>query len=172
MKFAARVAALVALWLLAWGSIAPAKIAAGVVLAVVLLLLFPSSRAPTPDLRFRPLATVRLVGYVLVQLVTSNLLVAREVLSRRSNVRSGVIAHPMGNAPDAAVALLANLIALTPGTMTVEATRSPACVYVHFLLLDDVEGARHAIGTLDRLVSGALGIDPDHGDAAARDGEP
>ena len=172
MKFAARVAALVALWLLAWGSIAPAKIAAGVVLAVVLLLLFPSSRAPTPDLRFRPLATVRLVGYVLVQLVTSNLLVAREVLSRRSNVRTGVIAHPMGNAPDAAVALLANLIALTPGTMTVEATRSPACVYVHFLLLDDVEDARHAIGTLDRLVSDALGIDPDHGHASARGGEP
>ena len=52
----------------------------------------------------------------------------------------------MGNAPDAAVALLANLIALTPGTMTVEATRSPACVYVHFLLLDDVDEARRAIG--------------------------
>jgi multicomponent Na+:H+ antiporter subunit E len=172
MKFAARVAALVALWLLAWGSISLAKIAAGVVLAVGLLLLFPSSRAPTPELRFRPVASLRLVGYVLVQLVTSNLLVAREVLARRSNVRTGVIAHPMGDAPDAAVALLANLIALTPGTMTVEATRSPACVYVHVLLLDDVDGARRAIGALDRLVSGALGIDPDHGRAAHQGDEP
>lgn len=163
MKFAARVALLVAIWLLAWGSLAPAKILAGAVLATGLLLLFPSNRTPTPDLRFRPWAGVRLVGYLIGQLITSNLLVARQALTGRSHSRTGVIAHPMGDAPDAAIALLANLIALTPGTMTVEATRDPAVVYVHFLRLDDVERARGEIGRLDRLVSNALDIDPAHG---------
>jgi hypothetical protein len=41
--------------------------------------------------------------------------------------------------------------------MTVEATRSPAVLYVHFLLLDDVDAARRAITRLEELGFEALG---------------
>lgn len=95
--------------------------------------------------------------YVLGQLVTSNLLVARVILSRRSRIRTGVLAYPVQDASDEVLTLIANVIALTPGSMTVDATRDPSVLHVHFLLLDDPEGARRSIARLERLAVRALG---------------
>lgn len=49
---------------------------------------------------------------------------------------------------------------VTAALMTVETTREPAVIYVHFLLLNDVEGARRAVARLERLVVAALGGPP------------
>jgi multisubunit Na+/H+ antiporter MnhE subunit len=53
--------------------------------------------------------------------------------------------------------LMAHVIALTPGTMTVEATSDPPVLYVHFLLLDDLAEARRSLARLERLAVAALG---------------
>ena len=53
--------------------------------------------------------------------------------------------------------LIANIIALTPGTMTVDVTPDPPMIYVHFLLLSDVAEARRAVARLERLVVAAIG---------------
>jgi len=154
---AARVAVLVAIWLLAWGDFSGPQIVAGLVLSAALLLAFPPPPVPgAARARVRPLALARLVGFVLVNLVQSNLLVAREILSRGSRVRTGVIAHRLAVPSDLILTLVANIIALTPGTMTVEVTRDPAVVYVHFLLLADVDEARHAIARLEALTVAAF----------------
>lgn len=157
MNRAARVAVLVAVWLLAWGDFSGAQVAAGLVLAAGLLLVFPPPRTATPTRAgVRPLRVVALVGYVLSNLVMSNLLVAREILSRGSQVRTGVIAHRLATPSDLTLTLVANIIALTPGTMTVEVTRDPAVVYVHFLLLADVDEARRTIARLEELTVAAF----------------
>jgi len=154
---AARVVVLVAVWLLAWGDFSVPQLVAGFVLAAGLLLAFPPPPvAPGTRARVRPLALVRLVGYVVGNLVMSNLLVAREILSRGSRVRTGVIAHRLAEPSELILTLVANIIALTPGTMTVEVTRDPAVVYVHFLLLADVDEARRTIARLEALMVGAF----------------
>jgi multicomponent Na+:H+ antiporter subunit E len=159
-RIALRAVPLVALWLLAWGEVTVANVLSGVVVAIALLVAFPPRPTEEPRPRLRPLGIARLIGYVLVQLVVSNLLVTREVLSRRSRIQTGVLAHRVRHPSDAVLTVMANVIALSPGTMTVDVTRSPAVVYVHFLLLDDVENAREAVARLERLVVGALGGSP------------
>ena len=158
MSVVGRVALLVAIWVLAWGELSLVNVIVGAVLAAALLVAFPPNRGRG---RFRsgvrPVGVVRLVAYLLGQLVTSNLLVAREILSRRSRVHTGVIAHQIHVSSDLVLTLIANAIALTPGTMTVEATRDPPVLHVHFLLLDDVEEAHRSLARLERLVIGAFG---------------
>jgi multicomponent Na+:H+ antiporter subunit E len=154
MRYVAYVVLLVALWLLAWGQVSMANIVSGAAVAAALLLAFPPRRRA--GIRVSPLGVARLTLHLLGQLVVSNILVTREIVSPRSRVRSGVLAHRMPDASDELLALVANVIALTPGTMTVEATRDPAVLYVHFLLLDDVDKARRAIGRLEMLGRDAL----------------
>lgn len=154
---AARLVVLVALWLLAWGEASLANVVTGVVLAAVLLAAFPPVRPSASRPRIRPIGVLRLVVYVLWQLVTSNVLVTREILSRRSRVRTGVIAHHVDRPSDGVITLIANITALTPGTMTVEVSSDPAVICVHFLLLDDVDDARRDVARLERLVHAAIG---------------
>lgn len=170
MRIVVRGALLVGLWLLAWGDASVANVLTGTVLAGVLLVAFPLGRK-TSHGRLSPVGLVRLGLYVLGQLVPSNVLVAREILSPRSRVRTGILAYPVQHPSDEVITLIANVIALTPGMMAVETTREPAVIYVHVLLLDDVEEARRAIGRLERLVVAALGAQPPPEDAMSA-GDP
>ena len=148
---------LVGFWSLAWGEFSVVNLISGVLVAGLLLVAFPRDASDSPRFRIDAAGLTRLVIHILRQLVVSTPLVARQVISRRSRVRSGVIAHRMQDGSPAVISTLANAIALTPGTMTVEATIEPAVVYVHFLLLDDIEEARRDIAHLERLVIAALG---------------
>jgi multicomponent Na+:H+ antiporter subunit E len=155
----ARVALLLAVWLLAWGKVTTANVVTGLVLIAALLVAFPAPQRGSARGRLRPLGIARLVGYVLRSLVVSNVLVARQILARRSRINTGVIRYDVECGEDFVITLMANIIALTPGTMTVDATRQPPALHVHFLLLEDVETARQSIAHLERLVVAATGIE-------------
>lgn len=158
MRAAARRATLlIVFWLLAWGEVSAANVASGIVVAAGLLVAFPPHRRAVSGPSISPLGATRLVLYVLGQLVPSNVLVTREILSRRTRMRTGVLAYPLEQRSDAVLSLMAHVIALTPGTMTVEATSDPPVLYVHFLLLDDVAEARRGLARLERLAVAALG---------------
>ena len=149
---------LLALWLLAWGEISVANVVSGIALIVVLMFAFPSPRDRSS--RVHPIAMVRLVVYVLGQLVVSNWLVAREIVSPRSRVQTGVVAHRVEQSSDLTLTLMSNILALAPGTMPVDVTHDPPTLYVHFLLLSDVEDARRRMSRLETLVVAAVGTRP------------
>ena len=157
MRIVRRAALLMVFWLLAWGEVSVANVASGVVLVAILLVAFPPRRRTSGGHSVSVVGTTRLVLYVLAELVPSNVLVAREVVSRRSRVRAGVLAHPLEHPSAEVLSLMAHVIALTPGTMTVEATPEPPVPYVHFLLIEDVEQARRRVARLERLAVAALG---------------
>lgn len=157
------VAALTVVWLMLWDRITIANAAAGVVVACVVLVVFPTARrvhGARPAV-IRPLATLRLIGYVAVQLVVSNWLVAREILTRRSQIRTGIVACRLHTDAPGLVTLIANLVALSPGTMTVDARAEPPTLYVHVLMLRDVVSARREVAHLEQLVLRAFGTDAD-----------
>jgi multisubunit Na+/H+ antiporter MnhE subunit len=158
MRIAGRIAALVALWLLAWGQLSVASVASGVAVASALLIFFPPG--PPANLRFHLLGTVRLVGHIAVQLVTSNLVMARELVRREPALAPGVVAHRLRRPSPEVVTVMTSVIALSPGTMTVDTAPDDSAIYVHVLFLDDVEAMRSALAHLERLVVGAIGPEP------------
>jgi multicomponent Na+:H+ antiporter subunit E len=157
MRHAGHSALLVALWLLAWGELTLANVMSGVVVAAVLLVEFPPHRPTSDHLRLRPLGVARLTGYVARQLVLSNLVMAREILRRSTGARPGVLAHRLQRPSEEVVTIMTSIIALSPGTMTVDVDRDSSSIYVHFFLLDDVDAARAGLIRLEELAVGAVG---------------
>lgn len=153
---AAFAATLTLIWVLAWGSPSPANVLGGVAVAAVLMAVAPDSW-PAGRLRLRPVAIARFAGYVVVKALESNLVITREILTRRSRVHTGVVAVPLPECSDGLITLVANVMALTPGTMPIEVTRGPTVLYVHILHLHDVEATRAEIRKLAELAYRAFG---------------
>lgn len=155
MRTLVRVALLVVLWLLAWGQITVANVLSGVAVATLLLLAFPLV-AGGRHTRVNPVGVLQLIGYVVVQLVTSNVVMTREILRRRPNIRPGVLAHRLRSPSEELVTLMTSVIALSPGTMTADVDPDSTTIYVHFLLLRDLDAARASLDRLERLASQAI----------------
>ncbi|MDP2781477.1 Na+/H+ antiporter subunit E [Devosia sp.] len=57
----------------------------------------------------------------------------------RATLRPGIIAFPLTVKSDFEITLLANMITLTPGTLSVDVAEDRSVLYVHALQLDDRE---------------------------------
>lgn len=157
------VGALVAGWLLLWGDLSLANILTGTVLVGVLLVVLPTGRPDTGPVPLRPRAAAGFVAAVAADLVISNLTLARLILRRRVQVRSGVIAVELADCSPTMVAFVANTLALSPGTMAVAAAAHPPTVYVHVLQLEDIDAARASIRALADRAIAAFGREPPDG---------
>jgi multicomponent Na+:H+ antiporter subunit E len=146
---------LLVVWVLLWGEVSAANVVSGLLVAVLLLVVFPRPRSTTGFV-MRPIPTVRFLAFFARELVVSTLVLSREVVSRRSRMRTGVIAAPIHGCSDSLVAVIANLLALSPGTMTVDIATEPSVLYVHVLIFRDLESVRARIARLNRLVVDAF----------------
>jgi multicomponent Na+:H+ antiporter subunit E len=78
-----------------------------------------------------------LMAFFAWELVLANLRVARDVVSPRLTMRPGVIAVPLDARTDGEILLLANLITLTPGTLSVDVSEDRRVLYVHAMRVPD-----------------------------------
>ena len=143
LPFPLLTAALLALWLLLTGSMAPGTVVLGGVLALgagrVLTVLDP------PKSRFRrPRAVFRLALVVLVEIVRSNWAVARIILLPDVRQRrSGFVRIPLDMRTPYGLAALACIITATPGTLWVEYDSADNTMLLHVLdLIDEEEWVR------------------------------
>jgi multicomponent K+:H+ antiporter subunit E len=143
LPFPLLTAALLALWLLLTGSVAPGAIVLGGVLA------FGAGRALTaldpPKSRFRrPRAALRLALVVLAEIVRSNNAVARIILRPVArHRRSGFVRIPLDMRAPYGLAALACIITATPGTLWVEYDSADNTMLLHVLdLIDEEEWVR------------------------------
>ncbi len=100
---------------------------------------------------------LRLVGYFIYQLVVSNFRVMWEVITPRHSSRPGIIGIELAARTDLEIMLVANMISLTPGTLSLDISDDRRILYVHFMFLDDRAAARREIKEgLERKVLEAL----------------
>jgi multicomponent Na+:H+ antiporter subunit E len=89
--------------------------------------------------------TIGLVGYFLKELLISNLRVLWDVITPGHINRPGIIGIPLSARSDLEIFIVANLISLTPGTLSVDLSEDRHTLYVHVMFLDDVDAARQEI---------------------------
>ena len=147
-----RVVWLVAVWIALWGDVSIANVLSGTTLAVLLLVVFPVHGEQQRGLLVRPLAVVRLLGYYARTIVTSNVALARAVVSRDDRLRTGVLAVRLPVDSDGLITIFNHLIALTPGTSVIEVEPDRSRLYVHILQLTDIESARAELARLELLI--------------------
>jgi multicomponent K+:H+ antiporter subunit E len=123
-------------WLALHSSLAPLHLISGALLAVLIPLLL--NRALDDPVRIRrPGVALRLAAVVLWDIVVANLAVARRVLGPLARLKPGFIEVPLDLAQPDAVALLASIIAITPGTVVADVDDARTRILVHVLDLDD-----------------------------------
>jgi multicomponent Na+:H+ antiporter subunit E len=104
----------------------------------------------------------RAVGFVAFyawELLASSLRVAYDVLTPTLHMRPAIVAVPLDVTSDLAITLLANLVSLTPGSLTLDVSPDRRTLYVHVMFVGaDAAQARHDIKEqLERRVAGLVG---------------
>jgi len=73
------------------------------------------------------------------EFVMSALKVAWLVVQPKMHIRPAIIAHPLTVTSDAQITLLANMITLTPGTLSIDVSDDRKTLYVHAIDMESKE---------------------------------
>jgi len=93
----------------------------------------------------RVVRILRLAGTFIWELVVSNFRVLWDVVTPRHFSRPAVIGVPLDARSDIEIMLVANMISLTPGTLSLDVSEDRSLLYVHVMFVDDVEATRAQI---------------------------
>lgn len=123
-------------WALVTGSFSEVNLAFGFVLGTAALYLIREQVGTRAYLnRFRK--GVGLAFVFIIELVLSAWRVAVIVMRPNLNLQPGIIAYPLTVDRDFEITMLANLITLTPGTLSVDVSEDRKTLYVHCIDVPD-----------------------------------
>lgn len=150
-----RVLVLAAIWVALWGEVSAANVVWGLVVAVAVVLAFPSLDGENGN-GIRPVAAVVFFARFVVMLVQSTWSVVVAVLRPKLALEQAIVAVPLRTDDPVIVTMVANGITLTPGTLTVDLGPDPGpgegrVLYVHALSLtsrEDVVAGAHELEDL------------------------
>lgn len=170
---------LTVVWVLLWGTVRPATIVGGVIVAVLVAWLFPLP--PMRDaLPLRPVRLVALAGFLLVDLLRSGAQVGWETLRSGRQAAACIVAVPLLAGSARVVALLAAAVVLSPGSYVLQIDRVRGTFWVYALGVRGdgaVERVRRDVLAVQRKVIAAFGTPAelaacDQGRATGQDRSP
>ncbi|WP_072392815.1 Na+/H+ antiporter subunit E [Hyphomicrobium sp. CS1GBMeth3] len=123
---------LLGMWLLLNQSVSPGHIVLGSIVGIAGGLAISTLQIPTGRAR-RPLAIVRLAFIILVDIIRSNIAVARIVLTPGRKAQSGFMTIKLDIRNEYAIAILACTLTSTPGTVWVNFNNANGVLLLHLL---------------------------------------
>jgi multicomponent Na+:H+ antiporter subunit E len=135
---------LMALWVASTGVFSYANSALGFLVGFVVLWWLQPLLGPTTYFRKLPLA-LRFSVLFLWEVLKSNLRVAWDVITPNRRRRPGIVAVPLDAKSDLEIAVLANLITLTPGSLCLDVSEDRRTLYVHAMFVSEPDQVRREI---------------------------
>lgn len=149
-------AALLVVWILMWGELTPANVLSGVVVVGVVVAVDTRLRRPRSH-RISPVGMMLLGVDLIGRLVVSSIQVARTVVQPTpERLRAGVVSAPLRTDSTLVATVLADMISLTPGTVTLDVRPAPPRLIVHVLGLGDPDEVLDDIAVLEDRVLRAI----------------
>ncbi|MEM9083625.1 MAG: Na+/H+ antiporter subunit E [Planctomycetota bacterium] len=133
------------LWASMIGEFTPFNILFGFALGYFFLRIAWNRGSRTNGYFSKFVQIISFVLYFLWELVVANLRVAKQTLSPLRALNPGVLAINLEPMSDAEITLLANLITLTPGTLSLDVSADRSTLFVHFMHIDNAEDQRQEI---------------------------
>jgi multicomponent K+:H+ antiporter subunit E len=137
-------AGLAAAWMILQEHLTVADFLVGYAVGAIIVYICRNFWAEHVHVR-QPLGTLHLAWVFIREIILANLQVARIVLQPRLRLRPAFIVLPLVLRDDFKITALANMITLTPGTLTVDVAPDRSALYVHCLSADDVDAVRAQI---------------------------
>ena len=144
MRPAVIIAVFTLIWLAVSGSFTIPNLLLGIGASALSLFLIRGHIQPDGR-RFRPLEALSLLILFFKELALSAWKVAVLVASPKMALKPGIFAFPLTVDRDFEITLLANLITLTPGTLSVDVSDDRKLLYVHAIDCSDPAGTRRDI---------------------------
>ena len=135
---------LMALWVASTGLFTYANSGLGFLVGFVVLWWLQPLLGPTAYFRKLPLAMC-FSALFLWEVLKSNLRVAWDVVTPSRFRRPGIVAVPLDAKSDLEIAVLANLITLTPGSLCLDVSEDRRTLYVHAMFVSDPDQVRAEI---------------------------
>lgn len=143
-------------WAMLTASFTAASLLTGLVFGyLVLLVVARLSGEATSYTRKIP----EVIGFALFygwELIRSNVRVAFEVLTPTHTMKPGVIGLRLEATTDAEITILANLITMTPGTLSLDVANDRRMLFIHAMYIDDEDALRAELKDLERRVISLL----------------
>ncbi len=94
---------------------------------------------------WRTWKVVPLLLFFLKEVLVSGLRVALDVVAPHPGITAGVVAVPLELESEMEIAVLANMITLTPGTLSLDVAPDRSTLYVHSLYAEDPDEVRRSV---------------------------
>jgi multicomponent Na+:H+ antiporter subunit E len=136
--------ALAIAWVGMTGQLNAANLLVGFIVGYVVLLVLQGPVAMGGQLH-RIRVAIELLVVFAWELLLANLRVAWDVVTPTHLMRPGVIAVPLDARDDIEILILANMVSLTPGTLSLDISDDRTVLYIHAMYLHDRERITSAI---------------------------
>lgn len=144
MRYLLTNAILAMAWAALTGDVTLSNLIVGFVLGYGVLSLQQDPTGPSNYFR-KGYQFVRLAAHFIHALVLSSFRVAHDVVTPQYFSRPGIVAVPLDAKSDFEIMLLANMVSLTPGSLSIDVSADRRTLYVHVMFVDDVESVRKDI---------------------------
>lgn len=129
---------LAGVWAALLGTVSLANLIFGFAIGYVIIWLLNRRGVLEADSYVRrPPRLIGLIAFFLAELVMANFRLARDVVTPGLSLKPAIIKVPLEACSDAELAIVANLITLTPGSLSVDVSPDRSALYVHCLYVPD-----------------------------------
>lgn len=123
-------------WVALTGSFSLVNFLFGFVLSFLTLWVISADTLKRKYFKFVP-QLISFVFFFLFELLKANIQVAYDVITPTFYMRPGIVRLPLDAESDLEITLLANLISLTPGTLSLDVSDDKKVLYVHSMYIND-----------------------------------
>jgi multicomponent Na+:H+ antiporter subunit E len=123
-------------WVFLTGTINASNFTFGFILSFLVLWLISSNQQSRKYFVIIP-RVFSFTFYFLYELIKANLQVAADVVTPKFYMEPGIIKFPLDAKTDLEITLLANVITLTPGTLSLDVSDDRKVLYIHAMYVHD-----------------------------------
>ncbi len=131
-------------WMLLSGNLNAETFLEGILIGFIILWISRNALGGSKYFSKIPLA-IKFMFYFIKELIKANIIVAYDIITPKDYMKPGIVAIPLDAKTNLEITLLANLITLTPGTLSLDVSNDKKTLYVHGLYVNDAESFRKEI---------------------------
>lgn len=124
------------IWVAITGEFAFLNYVFGFILSFIILYVITKGRGDAKYFKIIP-KLIAFIFFFLWELLKANLQVAYDVVTPKFYMTPGIVRVPLEAETNLEITLLANLITLTPGTLSLDVSDDRKVLYVHAMYLSD-----------------------------------
>ena len=131
-------------WMFLTGDLDFTNFVEGFLISFAIILIIKSTNGSDNYLMKIP-KVISFIFYFIYELIVANLKVAKDILTPTHLMKPAIIAYDLEAKTDLEITLLANLITLTPGTLSLDVSKDKKTLYVHAMYVERAEETRNEI---------------------------